>query len=313
MEKIKLYIRIKEDGYGEKLMKFIAEKQNPYIEVGLLTTLGEKTEFRHNDFVVSDDFESIKGLRCNTIEIVKSPDAEMEKTLFMYQSREKIYHKLLGLTGAGEWKKEKEKDRNTRMICVFSPGGGDERTFLALHKALESAEWGKTLYISLCEFPIFAGENEKDGVKMPGLSELILCAKSNVFYEKLEELAFLKGTVWMVAPAGHYKDLLDYPLEEMMQFAKKVREQRLFDVVIFEIGELFEYTLEFLANADEVIVPEETGIFAGDRKDRFQKYCIREGHEELWERLQFVSRTWHEEENEQIGQLLYGEERGRRA
>lgn len=312
LERIKLYIHIKENGYGEKLMRFIAGQQNPYIEVELLTKLGEKREFRHSDFVISDDCESMEGLGCNTIEIAKSPDAEMENKLFMYQSREKIYQKLLGLTGAGEWKREERKSADTRIICVFSPGGGDQGTSLAFHKAMEYAESGKALYISLCEFPIYAGENTDAtvGAERPGLSELILCAESSAFHEKLGELAFPAGAVWMVAPAGHYKDLLDYPPPEMMQFAKRMREQKLFDVIIFEIGELFEYTLEFLADADEVIVPEKTGIFAEIRKNRFQKYCVQEGHKELWERLQFVSGIRYEKEDEEIKRLLYGEEGG---
>lgn len=293
-------------------MRFIAGQQNPYIEVELLTKMEEKTEFRHSDFVVSDDYESMRGLRCNTVQIVKRPDVETDGTLFMYQSKETMYQKLLGLMGAEEWKKEKRDDTDARIICVFSPGGGDERTSLALHKALEFAQYGKVLYISLCEFPVFAGgkADEAEGVEKPGLSKLILCAKSNAFHEKLEELASPAGAVWMVAPAGHYKDLLDYPLPEMMQFAKRMREQKRFDVVIFEIGELFEYTLEFLADADEVIVPEKTGLFAGIRKNTFQKYCIQEGHKELWERLQFVSETQYEKENEEIKRLLYGEEGG---
>lgn len=310
LEQVKLYIYAKKIEYGEKLMRYIAGQQNPYIEVELLTKLREKTEFKQDDFVISDDIGSISDLECNTVQIVKRPEEETEGKIFMYQSREMVYQKLLAWMGVGKWKKEDRKNTDTRLICVFSPGGGDERTHLAFHRALESAQREKVLYISLCEFPIFAGEEsgEKAGVETAGLSDLILCAKSSAFDEKLEELAVSTGPIWMIAPAGHYKDLLDYPSQEMVLFAQRMKQQSIFDVVIVEVGQLFEYTLEFLASADEVIVPEEKGFFAEARKRVLEQYCIREGQRELWEHLRFVNETSYKRESEEIRRLLYGEE-----
>lgn len=294
-------------------MRFIAAQKNPYIEVELLTKTGEKTECKQGDFLVVDDCGDMKDPGCSRIQLVKRPDAEADGTLFMYQSREQIYQKLLEMTGAGEWKKQETKEHtDVRSICVFSPGDGDGRTSLALHKALECAEEKKVLYISLCEFPVLSGQRTdgEAGAGKPGLSELILCAQSDAFHEKLEELAVPMGKIWTVPPAGHYKDLLDYPQQEMMQFAKRMKEQGQFDVVIFEIGELFEYTLEFLAGADEVIVPEDTGIFAKMRNGQFEKYCAEEGHAQLWERIRSAGTAWRDEEKEEIKKLVYGEDGG---
>lgn len=312
MERIKLYIHIKENGYGEKLMRFVAGQQNPYIEVELLTEMKEKTKFERNEFLVSDDPEVLQGSGCNTVQIVKSLDEEAGNNIFMYQNREKIYEKLLEAAGAAEWKRKEKRNAETKVICVFSPGGGDERTALALYKARKSAEQAKVLYISLCEFPVFAGESfgERSDVSKAGLSELISCAGSSTFEEKLKELVFQKGHIWMVAPAENYKDLLDYPVQEMMQFMQKMKEQKAFNIVIFEIGRLFEYTLEFLAEADEVFVPEETTFFAGIRRALFKQYCIREGWEKLWERVRFTGGISCEKESGEVKRLLCEEEGG---
>lgn len=314
LERVKIFIHTKEMAYGKKLARFIADQHNSCMDVELMTEIKDKTKFQKSDYVVSDDRECLERLECNTVQIVKNPDVQEEREIFMYQSRDGIYRKLLRMTGAENRYEEKNISKNeAEIICVFSPEGGDEKTSLALHTALKMSDSGKVLYASLCGFPVFLGREISDTAKVekPGLSELVLCAGNRIFDEKLEGMVFQAGRISMLAPVEHYRDLLDYSLEDITQFVEGMKKQKMFDVVVLEMGQLFEYTLDLLVCADQVLVPKEPGFFAAVKRHVLQQYCAMEGKEELWDRIRFEPVSFHiPEDAGEVNRILSGESGG---
>lgn len=312
LERTKLYIYSGNIRYGERLSRFISGRNNPDFDVELLTELKDRIEPEQDACVVTDDEDACKRFRCRVIRLVKTPEAAGEHDIFMYQGGDQIYRQIMRITGRNVTERNEELSL-PKVVCVFSPGESDEKTVFALRAARDRAERGSVLYMSLCGFPVFFGEEMGDGLpaRREGISELMLCGDPDIFQEKLAELAFPLGQLMVLAPARHFRDLLDFTTEEVKKFVMHLRQQTLFDAVIIETGQLMEATFSLLSEADAVFVPEETGVFGEVRRQVFRDYCIREGREALWQQCYFFPLTddmpsdW-----QQIRQLICDKEVG---
>ena len=61
----------------------------------------------------------------------------------------------------------------------------------------------------------------------------------------------------------------------------------MFEAVVLELGQIFEYTLDLMTYADQILIPKGTGILAAVRRNVLQRYCSMEGKPELWEKMTF--------------------------
>lgn len=324
MERCKLYIYTRNKSYGEKLARALAGRHNPLVEVELLTEFRDKTDFGDNACVVSDDRRLLEklicqtglacrtGPACRTVCLVGTPEAVGEGDIFMYQEREAVCDSLLravlGKNAAnGEWGTirkggDYETRRPEKLICIFSPEESGAAVAYSLRRAARLAERARVLYVSLSGFPALFGEEACGSVQAgrEGVTELMLSPDAESFRERLGELTFPVDSFHALAPAGHFRDLLDFTADEVLRFAENLREQKIYDVVLIATGQLYEFTFALFAAADRVIVPEEDGYFAENRR-RVLKACFaREGLAELWDKLEFVRadtrapRTWEE-------------------
>lgn len=299
MDRVKLFICTRNKEYGEKLLRFIAGQHNPDMDAELLTgtpaelvsVIRGKTEQGQDTYVVSDHTDVPDELECRFIRLVTMPEADRGKEIFMYQRGRDIYEQILQLTGVQARCAQKGVDLSLpKVSCVFSPGESDEKTFFSLRMAADRAERGRVLYVSLCGFPVLFPDCEDGQVKTgtAGVSDLMLCIEQDMFEQKLGELARPRGSISLLAPAGHFRDLFDFTQEEIKRFVKHLRQQTQYDAVVMETGQLFEFTFALLSEADAVFVPEKPGIFAETKRQVFREYCMREGQGDLWERIQFV-------------------------
>lgn len=310
MSRIKLYLYSEKKSFGEKLARYVGGQHHPYLEVELLTERKDKTAFQTDACVVSDNRELLEHAECQTIRLVKEPEAVGEREIFMYQSRESIYRQLLQKTGQKNQSVDRREDGAPRIICVFSP---EERTEFALQTSAEYTGSGSVLYVSFCGIPIPVQEElgEQPQASHRGVSELMLCEDEERFAEKLGELACMIGKIAVLAPAEHFRDLFDFAPEEVVRFVQHLKRQRQFDTVVIETGHLYEFTFSLLSGADEILAPQESGFFAEAKRRVLKEYFYREGQDELWQRIRFVPDTSrHFEQKESIQRLICGEEVG---
>ncbi len=305
MSRIRVFVCTQNETYSERFVRYAASNAHPDIQIEQLTEITDKTVFQESDVVVCDDLKKLNQLACHKILIVRQREEETEETIFMYQNRETIYQRLLQIVGA------QNLGEVPKVMCVFSPEGGDEKTLLALERAIELGKSRRVLYVSLCGFPIFFREEisiTPHGAEQ-GVAELFLCTKVEEFERKLDELSFSMGCIDMMPPVEHYKDLLDFSKEEVNCFMKHLQEQTRYDVVVLEMGQLFEYSFELLGGASCVLVPQEPGFLAKVRRHVFQEYCRREGKEQVWERLEVVPVSFPRlEDLEEVNRIFFGEE-----
>lgn len=305
MSRIRVFMCTKNQKYSERIVRYATARTHPDIQFQLLTEIRDQTEFRENDVVVSDDYKKLNQLECHRILMVRQREEENEEQIFMYQDRESIYQSLMkkiGIHGEVEIPK---------VMCVFSPEGGDEKTRLALQYAMEYGKTKKVLYISLCGFPVFFRREVSltpEGI-WQGVSELFLCTSQKEFDDRLKEISFSMGRIDMVSPVEYYKDLLDFSRKEVNQFTQYVKQQELYDVVIVEMGQLFEYSFDLMCCAQRVLVPKEPGFLAEVRRHVFREYCRREGKEEILDRMELVPVSFPQLENlDEVNRIFFGEE-----
>lgn len=288
----KIFICMTDLDYGNRLARYLTSQYNSGIEVELLTGWRDKTDVGEEDIALSDDPKILEDLRCRTVLFVKTPEEKGKNKIFMFRSREEIYSDLLELTGMKEGYKGNSPPKESGIIVVFSPEGGDGKTLLALKRAGELSHNKRVLYISLCGFPVFFDSSWKEGSggdinSSLGISELMLRAEGEEFTQELESMAFPLGKIWTITPISHYKDLLDFSLDDIRRFMKGLKEQSTYETVVLELGQIFEYSLDLMTYADQILIPKESGILAAIRRNVLQRYCVMEGKPELWERMNF--------------------------
>ncbi len=292
MGKSSIFICLTDLDYGSRLARYINSQCTCSMEAEILTEWSDKTDVGNEDIVLSDDPEILKDLQCQAALLVQTPEEQGKNKIFMFRSREEIYNDLLDLTGTKKGQAGIPPNER-RIIAVFSPEGGDGKTLLALTRAGELSCKKKVLYISLCGFPVFFDPSwtEENGGRdvsfSPGIAELMLRAEDESFGQELENMAFPLGKIWSVRPVSHYKDLLDFSPEDISKFMKGLKRQSVFETVVLELGQIFEYTLDLITYADQILIPKETGILAAIRRNVLQRYCEMEGKAELWERMIF--------------------------
>ena len=215
----------------------------------------EKTGTEQNVCVISDDTEVLEHVGCQTVTLVSSPEAEGKREIFMYQRAEDIYRQILSLTGIPVRKEARDPELTVpKVTCVYAPGESEEKTVFALRTAIDRSERGSVLYINLCGFPLLFREEQE------GISNLMLCNELEVFEERLRELAFSAGQISVLAPAGHFRDLFDFSQEEVRRFITYMKQQTLYEAVVIELGQLFDFSFVLLAEADAVLMPDRKSV-----------------------------------------------------
>ncbi len=324
MQNSRLFIYTKNSDFGKRLAEYIANRPELLFCVERLTDITEKTGIEEGDYLITDAEEEEILPACHKIMLVKARPGAMlrsgrnngqteETSVFMYQSGSQMVKELLAATGtvndSGGEKEVMAAKKEHKLIGFFAPDGGGGRTVSALRRAAELAVKEAVLYLSFCEFPVLFQEelSEEPEWKRAGLSELMLCRGEEIFEEKLEELSFLAGRIYVLAPVRHYRDLLDFSPGDIKEFLASLRKQTRFPKVVIELGELFEYTMDLLAEMDEAVVLEGDGTLSRIRRHVLRRYCLMEGQEELWQRVQFRKLPDSGARNlEQLKELLEG-------
>ena len=215
----------------------------------------EETGTEQNVCVISDDTEVLEHVGCQTVTLVSSPEAEGKREIFMYQRAEDIYRQILSLTGIPVRKEARDPELTVpKVTCVYAPGESEEKTVFALRTAIDRSERGSGLYINLCGFPLLFREEQE------GISNLMLCNELEVFEERLRELAFSAGQISVLAPAGHFRDLFDFSQEEVRRFITYMKQQTLYEAVVIELGQLFDFSFVLLAEADAVLIDRKSVV-----------------------------------------------------
>lgn len=307
------YIYLRDSEYATQFVTYFRQKLPKQVEIKMISERQEAMEISEAAIVISDDRQFLEEFSREGIYLSSQPVIDKENEIFMYQKRERIWQNFCEITKM-EQEIEGKRRKKGRICCIFSPEGGEEKTRLALQEALECSKYLKVLYISMCGVPVFFPEELKEtpSIFHQGLAEWILAAENGKAEESLQSLAYSYGKISILAPVAHYKDLLDFSLQEIESMMEGLRKQSLFDRVIVEVGQFFEYTFHLLDQADEILMPLEDGFLAAIRRHVLREYCIAEKKEAVWDKISFCEVTFPKVKNvnEMKDHLLGGENDG---
>ena len=214
--------------------------------------------------------------------------------IFQYQKAEKIYQELATILSLEERDlTEEREDTKKGVYCVFSPEGTESMMFSVMLSQYLGKK-GRCLYISLSGFPVFYEEQLKEtpNFSRRGLSELLFSTDQKNFIQLEQEIRQPFGNGYFVSPMSHFKDILDCEPKEWQWLLEQLRNACGYDSVVVEMGQIFEHTLDFLEQGDEVFVIREQGICGRIRNAVFRRYCQMEQKEELERRSHYIQFPW---------------------
>lgn len=282
MEDVVLFLYLREEEYGRRLLRFFLNKKNPWLHPELITEkqhLVRRVSLREERLAVLTDDRTVQADEKVEIIYLSNEQDREQKKIFQYQKAEGIYQELLVLLELkqGETEKRGALKRAEGIFSVFSPGGRGT-TCISVYLSQYLGSHGKCLYLSITGFPLYySGEFQRQPeFQRKGLSELLFSLSGKGFSERVEEVKEIFGTAWMLPPPRHYKDILDCTPEEWRQFLTRLREECGYDSIVVELGQLMEYTFDYLELSDRIFLLEEEGMKGQMQSMVYENYCQME-------------------------------------
>lgn len=294
MEEVTLFLYLKEKEYGERLLRFLLSKKNPWIHPELVTEayhVENRICSEGERLAVLTDFGTVQeDGKKEIIYLANEADRE-KKRIFQYQKAEGIYNELLILLELKPEVKQKESDveKTDGVYSIFSPEGvGTSCVSVYLSQYL--GERGACLYLSAGGFPLYYGGDiqGKPDFEKEGLSELLFSLYQERFSDKEKRIRQPFGNAYMLPPLCHFKDILDCKPKEWRSFLNRLRVDCGYDSIVVELGQLMEHTLDYLEISDRVFLLEREGICGRIRCDVFERYCRQEGKDSLCSKIQKI-------------------------
>lgn len=291
MDEVTLFLYLKERDYGERLLRFLLRKKNPWLHPELVT------EGRHLEMCIPPKGERLAVLtdcedmqedgKKEIIYLANKTDRENKK-IFQYQKAEDIYNELqiiLKLQPEAPQKKC-EVDKRKGIYSVFSTEGVGT-TCISVYLSQYLGKYGKCLYLSMAGFPLYYGGEirGKPDFAKEGLSELLFSLSQKSFPQLEEKIRQPFGNAYMLPPFRHYKDILDCRPEDWKQLLARLQESCGYDSFVVEHGQLMEYTLDYLEVSDKIFLAGRGGICGRIRNRVFWRYCEQENRNGLMNKL----------------------------
>ena len=184
------------------------------------------------------------------------------------------------------------KEGQTEVYCVFSLENGEAATEYALSIMRTMRKQGKKiLYVPMTPYPLREELWEKSEVLT--IPDLVMEGNPHLQSEVVQD-----GEIFRLRPALHHKDYLDLKKEEVIRFMKNLHGQTFVDLVVVEVGVVFEYSLDVLKQGDVVIAPLKESWLNQMKKEEFERQCARLDDGDLtirWESESLPAITTREE------------------
>lgn len=290
MKGIILLLYVRDETYGKRLLRFLTGKKNPLLYPELVTAkerMEQRSGTGDKELVVLTDYAGIeKDDRRKVIYLSDTMDSS-ENKIFMYQKAEALYRELLLVLQMEKSVRSPARsgtgtERKAGVFCILDPDGRAGRA-LSILLAQYLGRQGKSLYLNLSGFPLYYGGalKEEPDFLGKGLGELFFCMDEERFAEHVGELVKPFGCAELIAPFPHYKDLLDCGIGEWEKLLRRLRRDCGYDSIVIELGQLFEYTLELMAQSEYPCLIENPGLCGRVQTAVFRHYCELEQKQAL--------------------------------
>ena len=288
MTGIILLLYLSDETYGKRLLRYLTGKRNPLLCPELVTeesAVNQRDAGNKGEIVVLTDYAGIREHEGRRVIFLSGDARQTENSIFMYQKAEKIYTELLVIlkldkkAGASS-EHRPAKEKKTGVFCILDPEG-KTGSVLAVLLSQYLGRQGKCLYLNLSGFPLYYGGElqEQPDFTEKGLGELLFCMEEPA--GRVDGLARPFGYAKLIVPFPHYKDLLDCGGQEWDKLLKRLCRECGFESIVIELGQLFEHTLELMAQSEYPCLIESPDVCGRVRTSVFRHYCRLEHKEAL--------------------------------
>ncbi|MCR4604910.1 MAG: hypothetical protein K5639_02815 [Eubacterium sp.] len=222
----KLYLYLRDEDYGKRMLGSFSAKNNPSLRVELVTKSKDFWENRagepsENTMWLTDDKEgqkTDKGVENSLIILDEKTDFSIGRISFLQKS-EGIYNDLLNVMDLAVPEADAAGfDLPGGVYVVFAPkGGGDE---ISYQMTQELSKEGSCLYVSMTEFPVFKGELNSGEFKH--LGELFFRLGQKNYADVVREMTSEYDQAKRLPGIMHFRDLSDITGEDIQKFAKRI-------------------------------------------------------------------------------------------
>lgn len=298
------------EGYSKRLAEYLIRHCNAMLDVRLFTNIENMLHFLRREavemlLVGEKDWDSAWEPEVNVHRLIFLSDGDMlcegtsRLTIFKYQSAEEIVKELLSVIAEDDSIQTgnvKVGLRNAEFIGVYSPFGGAGVSTFAYRMAKEYGTQYLTLYLNMELFngmSIYQGRQHRDITEADrrGMSELIFYLQQNKdkIAVKIQALVQHRDGIDCIAAVEDYRDLYSMKVADLRHLLQVLAEETEYQKILFDIGYLGESSLELMRYCDILYLPKAGSGVQQNKQLSFEQLLIREGDQDLLERIRFVS------------------------
>lgn len=300
-----------QEGYTRRLADYLNHHPNSMLEVRLFTNTDSLRQFLRKKpvemlLIGERDWDPRweKDTQIRRLIFLSDGDVVREgmgwPVIFKFQSAESIIQELLNVIADDDGmqvKSQRASSEQIEFIGVYSPYGGAGVSTFAYEMAKEYGMQYSTLYLNLELFHGMPGRNISKWKEYTpietnrGMSELIFYLRQNKakIAVKLQSLVQIQDGIAMIRAVEDYRDLYSMTVEDMQKLLHVLAEETEYQKVFFDIGFLGETSLELMRYCDVLYLPKARSEIQHIKQTSFEQLLIREGDQEMVERIQFVT------------------------
>lgn len=190
-------------------------------------------------------------------------------------------------------------DTETRLVGVYSPVKGSQKTAFALALANVLGESSSTLYVNLEMFSGFSKwmeQNEKRDV-----GDLMYFYLQN----PMKLTAQLQATVLSIhnidyIPPFHFGgSVYDVETRQWIGLLLGIMKTGLYENIVVDVGDSLGDVQELLAVCHRIFAPVDDSYLSQCKKKEFEEFLFRTEYAEVLERIQYVELPWDEARGEE--------------
>lgn len=281
-----LWIADPDKAYAEAFMEYVNLKKSHLFQVRACTEeeqivkalAGEEIEIL---LISAEWYEVCRDLMHKECAILLSEGSILKElrtcpVVYKYQSAENILREIMYYYSEQESEEAHFAGirRDNRVIGVFSPMEGIQKTLFALTLGQILAENQNVLYLNLEEC---SGLTEFMGGSHWNISDLIyfLRQKNKLqFLYRLNSMVQKLGRLDYIPPCEFYTDFRQITMEEWQQLLYLIRTQSSYDSVILDMGNMAGHEVELLRQCDGIYVPVRQDPISQARISQWER-CIQ--------------------------------------
>ena len=218
--------------------------------------------------------------------------------VFKYLPADRIAREIMNLYAEDESRCVSRARRDPcEIFGVYSPVNRCGKTTLALTLGLVHARRGRTLFLTLEEFPgVFRRIQENMGEDEEDLSDVIYRYLQGAYsWSRLKSAVHSFGPLDYIPPVRCAEDITQVSSEDLARLFRRIAEEGGYASIILDFGSFGRRAAELLDLCSRIFMPVVEDAASSLKLDSFQEFLHRSGKEELKDRLVKCVPPWEPE------------------